>query len=160
MVTNHRESQAIQLGYLTSLTKSLIDFLPAAHCITMLEEGRIVREQVSYDSVEPSVWGILENNSDISVVVSEAEDREPLVKKKTAKQPPKDGISPMPKPEPDMSRQTGDVECYKIYINSMGWTVLAVISIVTVVHVGLQKMPRSFPPSHVASKAMRLGSLY
>lgn len=142
MATNHGELQTIQPVILRRLTKYLVNFLPAADCITMLEEGRIVRRQVSYDSVEPSVWGILQNNSDTSGAVSEAQDREPLAKK-TTEQPQNDNVSPMPKPEPDMSRQTGDIDCYKIYINSMGWTVLTIISIATVAHVGLQKMPRS-----------------
>jgi hypothetical protein len=86
----------------------------------MLDEGRIVREQVSYDSVEASAWGILENNSDTSDTISDAEYRVVLAKRKTMKQPQENDSTPMAQPEPDMSRQTGDVDCYKMYINSMG----------------------------------------
>jgi hypothetical protein len=88
------------------------------------------------------VWGVLEIDFDVSGAVSEVKDGENH-SKKTTKQP--EGISStiLPKPNAEMSRQTGDMECYKIYLNSIGWNVVVVFISVAIVHSGMQKMPRS-----------------
>ena len=128
-----------------------VNFLPTANYITMLENGRIVRNQVSYDSVAPSEWGILEENMKVAKckTATEHDTTEPgneagLTARSTA---PAERVGG-PKPqvidlqEIQLSRRTGDTECYKIYLRSMGWNVLVVLLVVSVVHAGIGKMPR------------------
>lgn len=121
------------------LTAPIVNFLPAADSITMLEKGRIVRNQVSYDSVEPSTWGVLESDSDGSRPNAEDDAFAEKADKPFAKV-----IDEAAKVETDLSRQTGDMECYTIYLKSMGWEVLTITLTLIVIHAGLTKMPRLF----------------
>lgn len=90
-------------------------FLHHADFITVLDSGSTTYNQVKFDSVDPSTWGILEEDSS-SEEVSAAEDGE------TQDQPKKDKlIQPTPaKDGLDMSRATGDTSLYVFYIRSVG----------------------------------------
>lgn len=126
----------------SNILQEIVHFLPAADYITMLEEGSIVRNQVTYNSVEPSIWGVLEANSEKrkdSAETGEEDIFEPLEKQQTLAVQAK-------KTEEDLSRQTGDVECYKIYLRSMGNWVVVLLIVTVAIHVAIQKMPRSFHP--------------
>lgn len=105
----------------------------------MLDQGAIARNQVTYDSVEPSVWGVLQEDLDQNKDPSSIDDEEPAKQSMMVEVP----AGPGHKTEEDLSRQTGDTECYKIYIRSMGAKVLAVVFGIMVVHVAMSKMPRS-----------------
>lgn len=119
-----------------------VHFLSTADYITVLEEGRVSKGQVSYDSVEPSVWGVIENETknkanETSEATKEAKDPSPIdlqTSEVTAKV------------EKDLSRQTGDSECYTIYLKSLGRQVIAVLIVGTVLHAVLTKMPRRLAP--------------
>lgn len=106
----------------------------------MLEEGSIIRNQVTYDSVEPSTWGVLEANADKrkeSAETDQEDTTEPLEKAQTL-------AAQAGTTEEDLSRQTGDTECYKIYLRSMGTWVVVLLIVTVAIHVAIQKMPRSF----------------
>lgn len=109
----------------------------------MLDQGTIIRNQVTYDSAEPSVWGVLEDNPDQKKDSSSIDDNEPTKQSVMVEVP----AGPGQKTEEDLSRQTGDTECYKIYIRSMGAKVLAVVFGVMVVNIAMSKMPRPCQPS-------------
>lgn len=116
----------------------IVNFLSAADHITMLEEGVIVRNQVTYDSVEPTVWGVLEADVTAQEELPETDEEEstkPLNKVETL-------TAQARKTEEDLSRKTGDVECYKIYLRSMGLGAVAILVITVACHVAIQKMPR------------------
>lgn len=48
--------------------------------------------------------------------------------------------------EAELSRQTGDVDCYKIYLKSMGLPVVTATLILVIISVAADKMPRKFRP--------------
>ncbi|KAM5356681.1 hypothetical protein ACJ41O_003327 [Fusarium nematophilum] len=87
------------------LTTSNVHFLQSADCITMLESGCIVRNQVPYGEAEPSVWGVLEDTS-------RSQEDEAVPRALNAPDP----ASASAKAEVDLARQTGDKDCYKIYL--------------------------------------------
>ncbi|KAF5022863.1 hypothetical protein F66182_5096 [Fusarium sp. NRRL 66182] len=91
------------------LSTSNIHFLPVADYITMLEEGHITRNQVTYAELEPT--GKLN-------AITPA-DAQQVSKKDIAKLSDKKEI--------DLARRTGDTDCYKIYLRSMGWKVISIV---------------------------------
>ncbi|KAJ6446792.1 ABC multidrug transporter [Purpureocillium lavendulum] len=123
------------------LATNHVHFLPAADYITLLHEGKVLRNQVPYDSVDPSEWGILDSDSDS--YDSEPEDRKVDKEEEELKaQLSRQEALPDQKTEADLSRQTGDVECYKIYFKSLGPRVLAIFFTAGITHVVMQKMPQ------------------
>ncbi|KAM3508811.1 hypothetical protein MY11210_006597 [Beauveria gryllotalpidicola] len=58
-------------GQTTALATNNVNFLTAADCITMIQDGCIVRNQVPYDAFEPSDWGVLKDETDSTDAVSE-----------------------------------------------------------------------------------------
>lgn len=132
-------------GQTVVLATNNVNFLSAADSITMLDEGAIVRNQVAYADFEPSEWGILEEEEESDSAESIAEGTAPLVKKETTKIAPRaenDTVEKSKKIENELSRQTGDIDCYKIYLNSLGVAVVVVTGILIVISVGIEKMPQ------------------
>lgn len=119
-------------------------FLTAADFITMLEDGRIIRNQVKYDSLTPAEWGAIEKKETEFSPEPEEDDEEEqkrIIRQQSTTRSVEHGPT-----EADMARQTGDVECYKIYLSSLGWRVLTVSFVLMVGHAVLEIMPRMFPP--------------
>ncbi|KAF4964511.1 hypothetical protein FSARC_7575 [Fusarium sarcochroum] len=106
------------------MSTSNIHFLPFADYITMLEDGRITRNQVTYSELEPT--GTLK-----AITPTEA----PEVAQKEI-------IKPLENKEIDLARKTGDTDCYKIYVRSMGWKVISIVFPTAVVGSVLEAMPQ------------------
>lgn len=130
-------------GQTIVLATNNVNFLSAADFVTMLEDGIIVRNQVTYNSFEPSEWGVLEEDSDSTDATSETveaamaeESEKPLRRAEINTEENTKKI------ENELSRQTGDIECYKIYLKSLGVTIVVVTIILVVVSVGIEKMPQ------------------
>lgn len=101
----------------------------------MLEDGRVLRNQVTYDSLEPSDWGVLGNSSQTDDGGGEDHNA-------TKEQARADAIAESLPQEGELLRQTGDTECYKIFLRSMGWGFVLVMLALLVVQTGLETMPR------------------
>ncbi|KAM0491705.1 hypothetical protein ACHAP8_010479 [Fusarium lateritium] len=54
----------------------------------------------------------------------------------------KDIVTATPKEEIDLSRKTGDTECYRIYVRSMGWKVISIVFPASVTGAVLEAMPQ------------------
>ncbi|KAH7316563.1 putative ABC multidrug transporter [Stachybotrys elegans] len=122
------------------LVTNQVNFLPLADHITMLEEGRVIHNQVSYNTVDPSAWGVIEREKDDTAGSTHAE-----------KAPATGNLKPQlaiaaaaasSKVEADLARQTGDAECYKIYLRSWGTTNMVVVVIASVLYVGVSSLPQ------------------
>lgn len=127
---------------LSSTNKSIAHFLTAADFITMIEDGRIIRNQVTYGSLTPAEWGAIEKTETESSPEHEEEDEEEqkqIIRQQSTTRSVEHGPT-----EADMARQTGDIECYKIYLSSLGWRVLAISFVLMVGHAVLEIMPRMF----------------
>lgn len=112
----------------------------------MLENGSIIRNQVTYDSLTPADWGVLENPEAESPLASEeaenGAEQQSIVRRRSPSRPIELGLT-----EADMARQTGDSECYRIYLGSLGWKVVTTSLFLMVAHAVLEVMPRTFPLS-------------
>lgn len=108
----------------------------------MLEEGRIIRNQVTYDSLSPAEWGVLEKETEKVAHHEEEVEEEDEQRKKITRQQSSAGTIEKGPTEADMARQTGDTECYKIYLRSMGWKFLLSAFCLMVGHTVLEIMPR------------------
>ncbi|KAF4440396.1 hypothetical protein F53441_12344 [Fusarium austroafricanum] len=106
------------------LTTSNTHFLPSADFITVIEDARITRNQVKYSDLEPT-----ETLNTIAPI-------------ETSEITQKDTVSLSPKKEIDLARKTGDTDCYKIYVRSMGWKVVAIIFPTSVIGAVLEAMPQ------------------
>lgn len=107
----------------------------------MLEDGRIVRNQVTYDSLSPSDWGALAQEQEQP---EEDEEAKTLIKQQTRAS--QVGGSPLPH-EADLTRQTGDADCYKIYLRSLGWGFSLLLLALTAASAGIEVMPREYSVS-------------
>ncbi len=116
----------------------LVNFLEAADTITMLENGAIVRNQVKYSAFEPLQWGVTDDSTDSADSSSEDSGSESgeKVKRREA-----DRAESARKAERELSRQTGDIDCYKIYLRSMGLTVVSVTMVLVVIAIVAEKLP-------------------
>lgn len=106
----------------------------------MIEEGRIVHNQVTYDSLTPADWGVLESKGkepSSDTVEEDVEEEQKITRQQSAARTMEKGLT-----EADMARLTGDTECYKIYLGSLGWKVLAVSFLLMGGHAVLEIMPR------------------
>ncbi|KAK9440292.1 ABC transporter, transmembrane domain, type 1 [Metarhizium brunneum] len=115
-----------------------VNFLPAADYITVLGDRTTVRNQVRFDSADPSEWGILESDTDSTTTVSGSDEAalEP------AKVSPEAAADPSPKTEADLGRQTGDLDCYRIYVRSLGTVAMVMLLVGSVLHTAMVKMPQ------------------
>ena len=92
----------------------------------MIEDGRITRNQVPYSQLE---------TTETLKTIAPIETQEPTQK---------DIVKLTLKKEIDLARKTGDTDCYKIYIKSMGWKVISIIFPTSVIGAVLEAMPREY----------------
>lgn len=111
-------------------------FLQAADHITMLEEGRIAQNQVTYKLIESSLVDVLGKGKSKK---SETESSIQTVDVQTPAEP-QSGL-PMIQGTKDSGRQTGDIECYKIYIQSIGLMIISVCFSISAITSALEAMP-------------------
>ncbi|KAF5617327.1 major facilitator family transporter [Fusarium sp. NRRL 25303] len=105
---------------------SNVHYLPFADFVTVIGEGRITRNQVRYSQLEAT-----ETLNTIAPI-----ETQQLVQK--------DIVKLTPKKEIDLARKTGDTDCYKIYVKSMGWKVISIIFPTSVIGAVLEAMPREY----------------
>ncbi|KAJ0272662.1 hypothetical protein Brms1b_008715 [Colletotrichum noveboracense] len=108
-------------GMTVLLATNHVNFLHAADCITMIEDGTIIRNQIAFDSVPRSVWGHLAQDvKGKELAEDDDHDAEELTEDeaKTIKVE-----APIPTnarvTEAQLTRQTGDTEVYRLYFNSI-----------------------------------------
>ncbi|KAM0352097.1 hypothetical protein ACHAP4_009109 [Fusarium culmorum] len=99
-------------------------FLSSADRITVVDEGRIARNQITYSELELT---------ETLKVITPAQSPE-IVQKDIATVTLKEGIN--------LSRKTGDTECYKIYVRSMGWKVIGIVFPTAVMGAVMEAMPQ------------------
>ncbi|GKT96370.1 LOW QUALITY PROTEIN: ABC transporter [Colletotrichum tofieldiae] len=132
-----------QAGMTVLLATNHVNFLPTADCITMIEDNAIVHNQVSFDSVPRSVWGHLAE--EIKGKEPEQEvakgDEKPVERAKSSTKTDRPAVTPQAT-EAELTRRTGDMDCYRMYFNSMGWPILTVFLFLNVLYVGFGKMPQ------------------
>ncbi|KAG4253240.1 hypothetical protein FPRO03_07200 [Fusarium proliferatum] len=112
------------------LVTSNVHYLPFADFVSVIEEGRIIRNQVQYSQLEAT-----ETLNTIAPI-----ETQQLVQK--------DIVKLTPKREIDLARKTGDTDCYKIYVKSMGWKVISIIFPTSVIGAVLEAMPREYCARH------------
>ncbi|KAM0302416.1 hypothetical protein ACHAPM_004409 [Fusarium culmorum] len=106
------------------LATSNARFLSSADRITVVDEGRIARNQITYSELELT---------ETLKVITPAQSPE-IVQKDIATVTLKEGIN--------LSRKTGDTECYKIYVRSMGWKVIGIVFPTAVMGAVMEAMPQ------------------
>ncbi|KAI7760766.1 hypothetical protein LZL87_007978 [Fusarium oxysporum] len=106
------------------LVTSNVHYLPFADFVTVIEDGRISHNQVPYSQIEAT-----ETLNTITPI-----ETQQLVQKDT--------VMVSPKKEIDLARKTGDTDCYKIYVRSMGWKVISIIFPTSVIGAVLEAMPQ------------------
>ncbi|KAF5977902.1 Canalicular multispecific organic anion transporter 2 [Fusarium coicis] len=106
------------------LVTSNVQYLPFADFVTVVEDGRITRNQVLYSQLEAT-----ETLNTIAPI-----ETQQLVQKGIVKLTPKKEI--------DLARKTGDTDCYKIYVRTMGWKVISIIFPLSVIGAVLEAMPQ------------------
>ncbi|UZP34863.1 hypothetical protein NXS19_002679 [Fusarium pseudograminearum] len=106
------------------LATSNARFLSSADRITLVDEGRIARNQITYSELELT---------ETLKVITPMQSPE-IVQKDIA--------TVIPKEEIDLSRKTGDTECYKIYVRSMGWKVIGIVFPTAVMGAVMEAMPQ------------------
>ncbi|KAI8249166.1 ABC transporter atnG [Colletotrichum sp. SAR 10_77] len=131
-------------GMTVLLATNHVNFLHAADCITMIEDGTIIRNQIAFDSVPRSVWGHLAQDvKGKELAEDDDHDAEELTEDeaKTIKVE-----APVPTnarvTEAQLTRQTGDTEVYKLYFSSIGWRMLGPFIFMVVLYVGFTKLPQ------------------
>lgn len=120
----------------------------------MLEEGRIVQNQVTYKSIESSLVDVLGKGK--SKKPSETESSMQTVDVQKPAEP--QTRLPMIQDTKDSGRQTGDIECYKIYIQSIGLLIISVCFSISAITSALEAMPSTYSsaeadyPGYLANK--------
>ncbi|CVL11312.1 related to multidrug resistance-associated protein [Fusarium proliferatum] len=117
-------------GKSSLLRTIIVHYLPFADFVSVIEEGRITRNQVPYSQLEAT-----ETLNTIAPI-----ETQQLVQK--------DIVKLTPKKEIDLARKTGDTDCYKIYVKSMGWKVISIIFPTSVIGAVLEAMPREYFARH------------
>jgi ATP-binding cassette subfamily C (CFTR/MRP) protein 1 len=118
------------------LATSDVNFLPAADFITVIEAGRIAKNQVRFDSIDPLELGLLKDKSSESDSDRD-DDKSAQPRKKVLRT-----VAPIVTEE-ELARQTGDTDCYVIYLRSWGWHWVATIVILSIIGSALDVMPSS-----------------
>ncbi|KAI8265702.1 ABC transporter [Colletotrichum sp. SAR11_239] len=131
-------------GMTVLLATNHVNFLHAADCITMIEDGTIIRNQIAFDSVPRSVWGHLAQDvkgkelaDDDDHDAEEPTEDEAKTIKVEAPVPTNARVT-----EAQLTRQTGDTEVYKLYFSSIGWRMLGPFIFMVVLYVGFTKLPQ------------------
>lgn len=100
--------------------------MPSADYVTVLEDGCITRNQEPYGKLESVAKGVLKD-----IEADEVEENPSRPRDKSSA-----------KKEVDLARQTGDTDCYKIYLRSMGWRIISIVFPLAVISTVLEVMPR------------------
>ncbi|OHE99829.1 hypothetical protein CORC01_04965 [Colletotrichum orchidophilum] len=133
-----------QAGVTVFLATNHVNFLHSADCITMIQDHTILYNQISFDSVPRSAWGHLAkeeaSGKDQKEDVERAEDLTKEVKPARTDRPV--AVAAPGTTEAELTRQTGDTECYRMYCNSIGWPILIVFLILNITFVACTKMPQ------------------
>jgi ATP-binding cassette subfamily C (CFTR/MRP) protein 1 len=103
----------------------------------MLDAGRVTLNQVSYGSVQPSTWGAIRASREPGT----ADETSTMESSGQAASRPLQPQTPLVT-EADLARQTGDTECYKIYLRSWGWRVVTIVLALSVANAAMEVMPR------------------
>lgn len=93
---------------LANVSSCSVESLPAADYITMLDGGRIVRNQVLYDLVEASVWAVLEQDSDKTASDSTEGTADVAAEMPLSEEEASDATK---KVEAELTRRIGDYKC-------------------------------------------------
>ncbi|KAH8707201.1 ABC transporter ecdL [Beauveria bassiana] len=120
-------------GQTIILATNNVNFLSAADSIIMLEGGCIVRNQVPYHAFAPSEWGVLEETIDVAfetaATTTTASNQKFATPLRRAEINTEENTREI---ETELSRQTGDIDCYKIYLRSLGGAIgLALINVIS-----------------------------
>ncbi|KAI8243023.1 ABC transporter atnG [Colletotrichum sp. SAR 10_96] len=112
-------------GMTVLLATNHVNFLHAADCITMIEDGTIIRNQIAFDSVPRSVWGHLARDvKGKELAEDDDHDAEELTEDEAK------------------NIKTGDTEVYKLYFSSIGWRMLGPFIFMVFLYVGFTKLPQ------------------
>ncbi|KAM3516753.1 hypothetical protein NHJ13051_009617 [Beauveria bassiana] len=129
-------------GQTIILATNNVNFLSAADSIIMLEGGCIVRNQVPYHAFAPSEWGVLEETIDVAFETAATTTTDSNQKSATPLRRAEINTEENTREiETELSRQTGDIDCYKIYLRSLGWSVIIVTAILVTINAVTEKMP-------------------
>ncbi|VUC37886.1 unnamed protein product [Clonostachys rosea] len=124
------------------LATSNVQFLPGADYITILRHGSIVRNQVTYQSLQADEWGTFDDDFIMSNGDKEG-DNDDAKTFGPAQEPEEEQADKAELvPDTDNTRQTGDSECYKIYLNSFGWKLLLLMFGVKLLRAPVEIMPQ------------------
>ena len=106
----------------------------------MLDDGRIVHNQVSYSALDSSELGVLgsQSSSNTESESEQTDDEKPGASQPATVEPESLGAEA----EADLSRQTGDIECYKIYLSAFGPLLLFSFVGTLIAYAGFSKMPQ------------------
>uniref|UniRef100_A0A8H7KFW9 ABC transporter n=1 Tax=Bionectria ochroleuca TaxID=29856 RepID=A0A8H7KFW9_BIOOC len=132
------------------LATSNVHFLPGADYITILRQGSIIRNQVTYQSLQADEWGTFDDESFVSNDGDGGDDDAKTVR--PAQEPEEKADKATPTPDTDNTPQTSDSECYKIYLNSFGWKLLILVLGLKLLHTALEAMPLDADGSEVYLK--------
>jgi ATP-binding cassette, subfamily C (CFTR/MRP), member 1 len=103
----------------------------------MIDAGKFIYNQVDFNSVDRSVWGVLkteEKTEPGEEIKGGAEvEAEPTLHHHS----PPDRTT-----EKDVARQAGDMDCYRIYFRSIGLIVFSTFLVLLFIQTGLSKLPR------------------
>ncbi|EFY89104.1 multidrug resistance protein MDR, putative [Metarhizium acridum CQMa 102] len=135
-----RDGLVRRLNATVILATNHVNLLPAADHITVLGDGTTVRNQVRFGSVDPSEWGILESDTDVDSTMTVCGSGEAGLEKVEVSQ--EAAANPSPKTEAHLSRQTGDLDCYSIYVRSLGTMAMVMLLMGSVLHTAMVKMPQ------------------
>ena len=112
----------------------------------MLDSGRIMRNQVSYNSFEPAAWGVLETDTQDSSSDKGSESDDESRKNTVA------ASAALIEEQNSLSRALGDWQCYKIYAKSIGIklfiTFLVINAVVTVLEFAPRKLSSYGPEGY------------
>jgi hypothetical protein len=105
-----------------------------------MDSGRIAHEQVTYETLDPSILGSL--NVETRDVDDLNEEQGLVDGPKKQSVPAAARIDGERETESDYTRQFGDSECYKIYFRAIGWKVMTVFMALLVLMIAFTKLPR------------------
>ncbi|KAL0937343.1 ABC multidrug transporter [Colletotrichum truncatum] len=134
-----------QTGMTVFLATNHVNFLPAADCITMIEDGTILHNQVTFDSVPRSTWGHLAEEVKGKEPAADDDDDDDIEAPEKDATPAKAETPAVPNAkitEAELTRQKGDTEIYKLYFSSIGWRMLAPFIFMVVLFVATTKLPQ------------------
>ncbi|KAK2768034.1 ABC multidrug transporter [Colletotrichum kahawae] len=133
-----------QAGMTVLLATNHVNFLHAADCITMIDDGTIIHNQIAFDSVSRSVWGHLAQDvkgkapaEDDDQDAEELTEDDSKIIKAEAPVATNARIT-----EAELTRQTGDTEVYRLYFSSIGWRMMVPFISMVILYDVFTKMPQ------------------